>query len=141
MSTAITQAARDVLTSEATVCDGNALTIAGQLPPGQYAEIKRVLEAAGGKWDKRAQATLFPGDAATALAGLLADERVTSAAEAEQWYPTPPDVVAELIDLAALEPGLTVLEPSAGLGAIAREAAAAGCVVDCVEMERGRAGT
>ena len=87
MSTAITRGARDILTSEATACDGNALTIAGQLPPAQYAEIKRVLEAAGGKWDKRAQATLFPGDAAAALAALLAGDRVVSAAEAEQWYP------------------------------------------------------
>jgi hypothetical protein len=33
MSTAITRGARDILTSGATVCDGNALTISGQLPP------------------------------------------------------------------------------------------------------------
>lgn len=139
MSTAITRGARDILTSEATVCDGNALTIAGQLPAGEYAEIKRVLEAAGGKWDKRAQATLFPGDAAAALAALLAGERVTSATEADQWFPTPAAVVDMLVVLAHLEPGLEVLEPSAGEGAIAVPVAAEGCAVDCVELHEGRA--
>lgn len=141
MSTAITRGARDILTSEATVCDGNALTIAGQLPAAQYAEIKRVLEAAGGKWDKRAQATLFPGDAAAALAALLAGDRVVSAAEADQWYPTPAEIAGELAELALFEPGMEVLEPSAGLGALAREAIAAGCTVDCVELVMKRAGT
>jgi len=35
------------------------------------------------------------------------------------WFQTPPDVVARMVDLAGIEPGDSILEPSAGLGAIA----------------------
>lgn len=139
MPTTITRTAREVLASDATVCDGNALTISGKLAPGEYAEVKRVLEAAGAKWNKRAQAHLFADDAAAALARLLEGERVVSATEAEQWFPTPPGVVARLLELAGLEAGMEVLEPSAGTGAIAAAMLSAGCVVDCVELNADRA--
>jgi predicted RNA methylase len=141
VSTTITRNARDILTSEATVCDGNALTISGQLPAREYSEIKRVLEAAGARWNKRAQAHLFPGDAAEALAGLLAGDRVVSATEADQWFPTPPAIVKRLVDLAELTAGMEVLEPSAGEGAIAEAVTALGCLVDCIELNAGRAAT
>ena len=39
-----------------------------------------------------------------------------------------------MIGLADLEPGMTVLEPSAGTGAIAGPVHALGCNVDCVEL-------
>lgn len=138
MPTTITDTARAAL--ERAQCAGNYLTIPDRLPPGDYAEVKRVLETAGAAWNRAVQAHDCPGGAQEFLAGLLASDRVVSAAEAEQWYPTPPEVVEDLLTLAVLEPGLEVLEPSAGLGAIAREAAAAGCMVDCIELERGRAG-
>jgi predicted RNA methylase len=36
-----------------------------------------------------------------------------------EYFPTPPAVVEQMAEAAGLEPGMTVLEPSAGLGAIA----------------------
>ena len=51
-----------------------------------------------------------------------------------EFFPTPPAVVARMIDAARLEPGMSVLEPSAGLGAIARPAAPRGASVDCIEL-------
>ena len=139
MSTTITRGARAVLASDATVCAGSALTISGKLPPREYGEIKRVLEAAGARWDRRAQAHLFSGDAAEALARLLDGDRVTSSKQADQWFATPPAVVAQLLDLAHLKPGMRVLEPSAGEGAIADAVTSRGCYVDCVELSEQRA--
>ncbi|MCM2392665.1 hypothetical protein [Streptomyces albipurpureus] len=55
-----------------------------------------------------------------------------------QYFPTPAPVVGRLIALAALEPGMTVLEPSAGSGAIATTAAR-GAIVDCIERDPGYA--
>ncbi|PRX66185.1 uncharacterized protein DUF3560 [Nonomuraea fuscirosea] len=46
---------------------------------------------------------------------------------------SPPAVVARILDAAGLEPGMVVLEPSAGAGAIAKAAAAAGCEVHCIK--------
>jgi predicted RNA methylase len=56
------------------------------------------------------------------------------------YFPTPAAVVDQMISEAGLTPGMTVLEPSAGLGAIASVAAAAGAVVDCVELNGQMAG-
>lgn len=55
-------------------------------------------------------------------------------------FPTPPAAADELVSAAALyrredEPPLTVLEPSAGAGNLARRAAETGAVVDCVEVQ------
>jgi predicted RNA methylase len=51
-----------------------------------------------------------------------------------EYFPTPPAVVQRMIGAADLEPGMTVLEPSAGTGAIAGPVHALGCNVDCVEL-------
>ncbi len=46
---------------------------------------------------------------------------------------SPPKVVERVLDAAELESGMSVLEPSAGNGALAKVAAAEGCEVHCVE--------
>lgn len=51
-----------------------------------------------------------------------------------EFFPTPAPVVARMIEAAGLEPGMTVLEPSAGTGAIASAVHALGCQVTCVEL-------
>jgi predicted RNA methylase len=51
-----------------------------------------------------------------------------------EYFPTPAGVVAQLIARADLRPGLDVLEPSAGAGAIASAVHEFGCNVDCVEL-------
>jgi len=126
----------DVLRAAET--DGNALRLTGQLDRKLYAEVNRALEAAGGKWNRKQQAHLFDSDAAAVLAGLLDDGSVTTAQD-EGYFPTPAPVVARILMLATLEPGMTVLEPSAGDGAIAGPATSYGCWVDCVELNPKRA--
>src|SRR5262245_644756 len=137
MPTAIPARVREVLAGAAT--DGNALTIAEHLDPALYAKVSRVLAAAGATWDRRAQAHLFPGDAGQALARLRSSAWLTSAAQQDGWFPTPPEVADRLVELAMVGPGMEVLEPSAGEGAIAAPLAAAGALVDCVELHPGRA--
>ena len=59
------------------------------------------------------------------------------------FFPTPPEVVKIVMGHARLtprEPPLTVLEPSAGSGSLARAAADTGALVDCVEIQPGLAG-
>lgn len=60
--------------------------------------------------------------------------------EVEDFYPTPAAVSQRMVEAADLEPGMDVLEPSAGEGAIVTAIMAAGCgVPDCVEIDRDRA--
>lgn len=50
------------------------------------------------------------------------------------FFPTPESHAADLVALAGIEPGMTVLEPSAGHGMLAEAARAAGAKVDAVEL-------
>lgn len=118
--------------------DGPALRLSGQLGPKLYRRTNLVLGAAGGQWNRCKRVHLFPGEAAEAIAGLLATGEVTTDAE-RGYYPTPDPVAEQLLELAELEPGCEMLEPSAGRGAIAKPAAVRGVIVDCVELDAARA--
>ncbi|MFF4409472.1 class I SAM-dependent methyltransferase [Streptomyces sp. NPDC001404] len=123
--------------------DGHRLVLVGpRLTPAQYQRVNEVLEAVGGRWTKTEGAHLFPVHAAEVLAPVLTTGEVVTLGEKRtlaQYFPTPDSVVGRLIALADLEPGMTVLEPSAGSGAIATAAAARGAIVDCIERDPGYA--
>jgi predicted RNA methylase len=123
------------------VAEGNSVKIAGRLDRETYVKLADALKAAGGKWNRGAQAFLFGEDAALVLAALLEAGSVVRPQD-EGWFPTPAPVIARMLELADLTPswGHYLLEPSAGEGAIASAFAAAGCTVDCVELNAKRAG-
>ena len=134
-----TRISEDVLgvLSRATV-DGNTVSISERLDRAMYVKVNDVLAALGGKWNRKAQAHLFAEDAGPLLAAVQADGTVVRPQD-EGWFPTPAPVVADMLELAGLQPGMRVLEPSAGEGAIAGPVAGRGCVVDCVEANAKRA--
>ncbi|WP_030248203.1 methyltransferase [Streptomyces sp. NRRL S-455] len=115
--------------------DGNALRLTGQLDRKLYLDTDKVLKAAGGKWNRSKRAHLFDGDAADAIEPVILTGEVVSAKQQFGYFPTPAPVVQQVIDLARIEPGMRVLEPSAGRGALALAAVRAGAVVDCVEIQ------
>lgn len=128
------------------VTEGPRLVLTGpRMTPQTYQRVNEVLEAVGGRWTTSVQAHVFPVDAAEALAPVLESGQVVTLREKQQqaqYFPTPAAVVQRLIDLAGIKPGMEVLEPSAGSGAIATAAAdKAGAVVDCIERDPGYAGT
>ena len=59
--------------------------------------------------------------------------------KSHQFYPTPQELAELAVSYADIENGMTVLEPSAGKGAIAIAARDAGALVDCVEIDASRA--
>jgi predicted RNA methylase len=131
-----------VLTERAEI-DGNRLVLTGpRMNPKLYQLANEVLEAVGGRWTTSVQAHVFPIDAAEAIAPVLATGEVVTLREKRtqaQYFPTPAPIVARLLELADLKPGMEVLEPSAGSGAIATAAASRGAVVDCFERDPGYA--
>jgi len=54
---------------------------------------------------------------------------------ANQLFPTPPDLATRLVELANIEPGQRVLEPSAGTGNLLRAIAEAGTSCEVVAVE------
>jgi len=117
--------------------DGNALVLQGTLDRALYVATNKVLEAAGGKWDKKAKAHVFPVDAADAMEQIIQTGEVTLIRTIQQdfgYFPTPAPVVKRLLAMADTDAGMRVLEPSAGRGAIAFALAAQGATVDCYEL-------
>lgn len=98
---------------------GNALTLAGQLDRKLYEQVAKVIEAAGGKWNRKAGAHLFATDASDRLEQILATGEVDLPKDEFNFFPSPAAVVARLLELARLRTGMSVLEPSAGRGDIA----------------------
>ena len=75
-----------------------------------------MLEALGGKWSRSAQAHVFEGDPNDAIAAAIASGEVVDWKKEFQFFETP----AELADRMVAEGlrGQTILEPSAGHGAL-----------------------
>ena len=100
-----------------------------------YQALDKVLRAIGGKWNRKQDGHLFNGRnpqdeiAAVVAKGYYFDEKA-----GYQFFPTSPTLADELVDLAGIEEGMLVLEPSAGDGAIASVLKEAGAVVDCIEL-------
>lgn len=114
--------------------DGLFLTLQGQLDRKLYERANKVLEAAGGKWNRKAKAHVFATDASERIDQILLTGAVEVPKDEFNYFPTPPEVVDRLMNLAGVEHGMRVLEPSAGQGAIAHACAAAGADVDCFEL-------
>mgnify|MGYP001607305160 FL=1 len=137
----------DILTAltDRAKTDGNRLVLTGpRMDPKLYQRVNEVLEAVGGRWTTGEGAHVFPGDAAEAIAPVIASGHVVTLREKRQdaqYFPTPGAVVQRLVKLARLKPDMEVLEPSAGSGAIATAVAAAGGLVDCIERDPGYAAT
>ena len=121
----------DVLSNATT--SGNALSLSGQLDRNLYQRANKVIEAAGGKWNRKTQCHLFDADAADAMDQIILTGEVTVKQDFG-YFPTPEGIVDQLIDWAELTPGMHVLEPSAGQGAITIKALRVGARVDCWEL-------
>ena len=114
--------------------DGERLILPERLDRTVYSHVSRALENAGGKWSRKAGAHVFAGGAAAAIAPLLETGSVPDAKVDHGAFYTPPALAAEVIARAGIRPGAEVLEPSAGDGALALPAAAAGGQVTCIEI-------
>jgi hypothetical protein len=112
--------------------EGNALKLTQQLDPSLYKRVNKVLDAAGGKWNRKAQAHIFQTEAADAIEQILLTGEILVPQDFG-FFPTPPAVVARLIELAQPSATMIALEPEAGTGHIAKEVAKI-CPVDCVEL-------
>jgi hypothetical protein len=113
--------------------DGEAVFIGIQMDKADYSKLNEVLEAAGGKWNRTKKAHIFPGkDAAQVLAELIDADKVITKGDIDAFF-TPPEVIERMAEHIIIKPGMMGLEPSAGIGNIAKFMVERGVTVDCVE--------
>lgn len=122
--------------------EGPVLKITQQLPRDVYVRVDKVLKDLGGRWDgrKAVRGHVFPRPAADVI------DDVCLTGSYEKWthggfFETPADLAAHIVDLAKLSgpfsDHLTVLEPSAGRGALVQAAIRRGVnahAIQCVEL-------
>jgi len=99
--------------------NGLSAVILDELDRPQYEKVNKALVAMGGKWNRSAKAHLFKTDPRQQVDGLLENGSVT--VERDGFFETPRAVVERMLEIVPMEYSeLFVLEPSAGMGAIAR---------------------
>lgn len=82
------------------------------------AAAEQVLESLGASPTRQHGVWAFDWPCETVMNLVIASGTLPNR-ESYQFYPTPPDLAAEIVAAAGIEPVHRVLEPSAGLGAIA----------------------
>lgn len=135
--------ADDVLAVLSTIAvDGTVARITeGTLDRKLYERVNKVLEALGGTWSKKLKGHAFADDPRDALDGVILSGEVARARDVLGWFPTPLELVKQLFELADGQPGMTLLEPSAGEGAIVGSAVVRGYKVTALEIDPGRHST
>lgn len=122
----------------AAILDGKTLTLQGQMKPDFYRKVNECIELLGGKWNKKRKCHVFDSEARPIIVGALGDGRILKKKKLLQFFPTPPQIAREMVLLADIQPGNSVLEPSAGSGAILRELPD-GITKTAVEIDPGMA--
>ena len=118
-----------------------------QLPRLLYEAVNKVLAAAGGKWNRQAKAHMFIRDPREALALALETGTAIKHQQVLQQFYTPAWLAEKMVEEAGLLPTSAVefkadsliLEPSAGMGALALAAMRIGQVkpgdIRCYEID------
>lgn len=117
--------------------DGGKLGVltCGQLARDLYLRMDKALKAMGGKWNRKKGGHVFSMDPRPQIEGFI--ENGTLTVERDGFFETPPEIMDRMIEL--VYPGGRVLEPSAGLGAIADNLPIPKNQIFCIEKNEQRA--
>lgn len=100
--------------------EGNTLYLPNtQLDRSDYVAVNKVLEALGGKWNRKAKGHVFDYDPEEALEAAIISGEVTDTKKVFQFFETPSELAERLCDMAEINADSIVLEPSCGKGRIA----------------------
>lgn len=125
---------------DAASVNGNLLVLNGTLDRKLYADVNKVLEAIGGKWNRKAKAHVFDEPVRDMLDAILESGAYSRVKQDLGQFDSPTGVVEKIIRMAGPLALRVVLEPQAGVGNIALAALKAGAAaVDCYEVDMKRA--
>ncbi len=116
--------------------EGNVIKLpAGQLDRKIYQDVAKSLELIGGKWKGNKVMGFVFNEDPTDLLSQIANGEKRNLKKEFQFFATPDSLCNELVELAELTNYHTILEPSAGQGAIIKaiHKVVPNVVVDCCE--------
>ena len=133
------ESVRSVLDTAVVLPAEGLVRLDGQLGRDEYLAVNKVLEALGGKWDRKLRAHVFGFDPTEAIEGVVLTGSYERRQSVTQFFETPEEVGRRMIDSLDLTRQSRVLEPSAGRGALLRLALAVVDSVVAVEMDHAHA--
>jgi len=92
-----------------------------QLDRITYLSVNKCLEAIGGKWNRKEKGHIFEDNPVELFENLLLTGEVEDIKKEFQFFETPKELVKQMIEMAELKEKDSILEPSAGKGAIVDE--------------------
>lgn len=104
------------------VIEDKLVSLPQQLARQDYLAVKRILEAMGGAYKVKRKGHLFESDPTDWIEQVVLTGRYTKP-DNFGFFPTPEELARFVVNLAKLRPGMRVLEPSAGHGALAERIA------------------
>ena len=116
--------------------EGNMLFLNGQLDRNLYNRTNKVLEAAGGTWNRKAKAHVFVCDAEQRIDEIILSGTIVIPKDDFNFFPTPPKIVSTMVQWANITDGERVLEPQCGDGRIVVAIAeAANAKITAIELD------
>lgn len=109
----------------------------GKLQRELYISVDKILKAMGSHWNRKLQAHVFEADPAPLLEHLFETGLIVKPDKPDNFgaFFTPDKLAQPTVQLAGLEPGMRVLEPNAGAGALLLPAAEIVGIENCVAVE------
>lgn len=109
----------------------------GKLARDLYIGVDKILKAMGSHWNRKLQAHVFEADPAPLLEHLLETGLIIRPEKPDNFgaFFTPEKLALSTVQLAQLEPGMRLLEPNAGDGALLVPAAEVVGIEQCVAVE------
>lgn len=89
-----------------------------QLDRKTYLAVNKCLEGIGGKWNRKAKGHVFDSDPNDSFTNMLSTGETTDFKKEFQFFETPSELAQRMVDMAEIEDGDYVKEPSAGKGVI-----------------------
>jgi predicted RNA methylase len=112
------------------------LLTCGQLDRKEYLAVNAVLESMGGKWNRKEKGHVFTSNPVGKFESVLLTGEIDKP-EDFGFFPTPAPLARRVVELARIDARHSVLEPSAGDGALAdevRRVCPGVALLDCVEL-------
>jgi predicted RNA methylase len=118
--------------------DGKVFRLPSQLDRADYVAVNKVLDAAGGKWNRKAKGHVFDEPAAEVIDNLILTGSYSRTKQDFGQFDTPAWLAAQVVEAAGITRGMSVLEPNVGLGNLVIEAERVGACVTGFEVDAKR---
>jgi len=108
---------------DAGITEGNVYYLPKmQLDRSMYTKVNKVLEILGGKWNRKQKGHIFETSIDDRIDDIILTGEIIDKKKELQFFETPENIALQICELANIKPDSTVLEPSAGRGAILKVA-------------------